>query len=148
MVACKVTPAIWLNLSDSRNILIIHFGLLLKERTIDSIGHDLWKKYNVTSFFIDNTLYFFVNKHIYTVDSYWCIVGLNSTRRHNGVDTSITLDAAKWNYDGAELSSCVITLFYWIMYYNIRNSFGTNLSVDFYPFVLCTYIYVYVSYVL
>ena len=48
----------------------------------------------------------------------------------NGVDTSITLDAAKWNCDGAELSSCVITLFYWIMYYNIRNTFGTNLPVD------------------
>ena len=46
LVACKVTPAIWLNLSDSRNILIIHFGLLLKERTLDSIGHDLLKKYN------------------------------------------------------------------------------------------------------
>ena len=46
LVACKVTPAIWLNLPDSRNILIIHFGLLLKERTLDSIGHDLWK--NIT----------------------------------------------------------------------------------------------------
>ena len=45
LVACKVIPAIWLNLSDSRNILIIHFGLLLKERTLDSSGHDLWKKY-------------------------------------------------------------------------------------------------------
>ena len=45
LVACLVTPALWLNLSDSRNILIIHFGLLLKERTLDSIGHDLWKKY-------------------------------------------------------------------------------------------------------
>ena len=33
--------------SESRNILIIHFGLLLKERTLDSIGHDLWKKYNI-----------------------------------------------------------------------------------------------------
>ena len=65
-----------------------------------------------------------------------------------GVNTGITLDAAKWNCDGAELSSCVITLFYWIMYYNILNTFGTNLPVDFYPFVLCTYIYVYVSYVL
>ena len=42
-----VTPALWLNLSDSRIILIIHFGLLLKERTLDSIGHDLWEKYNV-----------------------------------------------------------------------------------------------------
>ena len=59
---------------------------------------------------MDDTLYFFVNKHIYTVDSYWCIVGfLNSSLRHNGVDTSITLDATKWNCDGAELSSCIIT---------------------------------------
>ena len=41
LVACKVIPAVTLNLSDSRNILIIHFGLLLKERTLDSIGHDL-----------------------------------------------------------------------------------------------------------
>ena len=98
---------------------------------------------------MDDMLYLFVNKHIYTVDSYWCIVGfLNSTLRHKGVNTSITLDAAKWNCEGAELSSCVITLFYWIMYYNIRNTFETNLPVDFYPFVLCTYIYVYVSYVL
>ena len=40
------------------------------------------------------------------------------------MDTSITLDTAKWNCDGAKLSSCVITLFYWIMYYNIRNTFG------------------------
>ena len=47
LVACLVTPALWLNLTDSRNILIIHFGLLLKERTLDSIGHDLWKKSNV-----------------------------------------------------------------------------------------------------
>ena len=53
--------------------------------------------------------YIFVNKHIYTVDSYWYIVGfLNSSLRRNGVDTIITLDAAKWNCDGAELSSCVI----------------------------------------
>ena len=93
---------------------------------------------------MDDTLYLFVNKHIYTVDSYWCVIGfLNLPRRHNGVATSITLDAAKWNCDGAELSSCVITLFYWIMYYNILNTFGTNLPVDFYPFVLCTYIYMF-----
>ena len=44
LVAYLVTPALWLNLSYSRNILIIHFGLLLKERTLDSIGHDLWKQ--------------------------------------------------------------------------------------------------------
>ena len=73
--------------------------------------------------------------------------GFEFTPSSQGVN-SITLDTAKWNCDGAELSSCVITLFYWIMYYNIRNTFGTNLSVDFYPFVLCTYIYVNVSYVL
>ena len=88
---------------------------------------------------MDDTLYFFVNKHTYTEESYWCIVGfLNSSLRHNGVDTSNTLDAAKWNCNGAELSSCVVTLFYCTMYYNIRNTFGTNLPVDFYPFVLCT----------
>ena len=33
-------------LSDYRNIFIIHFGLLLQESIIYSIGHDLWKKYN------------------------------------------------------------------------------------------------------
>ena len=47
LVACLITPALWLNFSDSRNILIKHFGLLLKGRTLDSIGHDLLKKYNV-----------------------------------------------------------------------------------------------------
>ena len=59
---------------------------------------------------MDDTLYLFVNKLIYTVDSYWCIVFFNSSLRHKGVNTSITLDAAKWNCDGAELSSCVQTL--------------------------------------
>ena len=34
---------------------------------------------------------------------------VNSSLCHNGLDTSITLDAAKWNCDGAELSACVIT---------------------------------------
>ena len=47
LVACLVTPDLCLNLSDSRNILIIHFGLLIKECTLDLVGHDLWKKYNV-----------------------------------------------------------------------------------------------------
>ena len=58
---------------------------------------------------MDDTLDLFVNKHIYTVDSYWCIVGyLNSPLRRNGVDTIMTLDAAQWNCAGGELSSCVI----------------------------------------
>ena len=58
---------------------------------------------------MDDTLYLFVNKRIYTVDSYWYIVWvLTSLIRHNGVDTSMTLDAAKWNGAVGELSSCVI----------------------------------------
>ena len=44
---------------------------------------------------MDDTFYLFVNKQIYTVDSYWCIVGSNSSRLRNGVDTMMTLDAAK-----------------------------------------------------
>ena len=61
----------------------------------------------------------------------------------------MTLDAAKWNGTGGELSSCVINT-------SIRSCiiiFGT-LSEQIYQltfyhfFVLCTYIYVYVSYVL
>ena len=64
---------------------------------------------------------------------------------HNGMNTMMTLDAAKWNGTGVELSSCVINT-------SIRSCiviFGTNLPVDFLSFfVLCTYIYVYVSYVL
>ena len=28
-------------MADSRDILIIYYGLLLKESTLDSIGHDL-----------------------------------------------------------------------------------------------------------
>ena len=59
---------------------------------------------------MDDTLYLFVNKHIYTVDSYWCIVGfLNSIRRRNGVDSIMALDAAKRNCAGGELSSCVVS---------------------------------------
>ena len=61
----------------------------------------------------------------------------------------MTLDAAKWNSTGGELSSCVINT-------SIRSCiiiFGT-LSEQIYQltfyifFVLCTYLYVYVSYVL
>ena len=44
---------------------------------------------------------------------------------HPSVDIMMTLDAAQWNGTGGELSSCV-----------------------FKQLVLCTYIYVYVSYVL
>ena len=45
---------------------------------------------------MDDMLYLFVNKHIYTVDSYWCIVGfVEFTPSSQGVNTSITLDAAQ-----------------------------------------------------
>ena len=58
---------------------------------------------------MDDTLYLFVNKHIYTqwilTDAEW---GCNSPLRSNGVDTIMTLDAAKWNGTGGELSLCVI----------------------------------------
>ena len=78
---------------------------------------------------MDDTLYLFVNKHIYTVDSYWCIVGFrNSPLRRNGVDTMMTFDAAKWNGNGGGhiimcykhyfIGSCIII-------------FGTNLPDDF-----------------
>ena len=33
---------------------------------------------------------------------------LTLLHHHNGVDTNMTLDAAKWNCAGGELSSCVI----------------------------------------
>ena len=77
--------------------------------------------------------------------------------RHNGVDTIMTLDAEKWNGAGGELSSCgtelvvnshhvLETIFYWNMNHNIRNTFGTNLPVDFLSFlvlcIVCMYSYV------
>ena len=78
------------------------------------------------------------------MDSYLCIVGfLNSSLRHNGVDTSITLNAAKWNCDGAELSSCVITLFYWIMYYTILNTFGQIYQSTF---IVLFYVLIYICF--
>ena len=53
----------------------------------------------------------------------------------------MTLDAAKWNGTGGELSSCVINT-------SIRSRiliFGTNLPVDFLSFfVLWSYIYIYI----
>ena len=67
------------------------------------------------------------------------------------VDTIMTLYAAKWNCAGGELSSCVLNNMPLdhVVYHHMRNTFGTNLPVDFLSFlVLCTYIYVYVSYVL
>ena len=80
------------------------------------------------------------------IDAQW---GSNILLGLNGVDTMMTLDAAKWNGTGGELSSCVINT-------SIRSCiiiFGTLseqiYQLTFYPFfVLCTYIYVYVSFVL
>ena len=98
---------------------------------------------------MDDMLYFFVNKHMYTVDSYWCIVRfLNSSLRHNGVDTIITLDAAKWNCDGAELSSCAINTSVRSCIIIFGTLSGQIYQLTFILLFLCTYIYVYVSYVL
>ena len=61
--------------------------------------------------------------------------------RRNGVDTMKTLDAARWNGTGGELSSCVINT-------SIRSCiiiFGTNLPVDFLSFLFCfIYLYIYI----
>ena len=70
------------------------------------------------------------------------------TPSSQGVNTSITLDAARWNCDGAELSPCVITLFYGSCIIIFGTLSGQIYQLTFYPFVLCTYIYVYGSYVL
>ena len=76
--------------------------------------------------------------------------GSNSSCHCNGVDTMMTLDAAKWNATGGELSSCVINT-------SIRSCiiiFGTLseqiYQLTFYPFLFYVLIniYVYVSYVL
>ena len=58
-----------------------------------------------------------------------------------GVDTRMTLDAAKWKDTGGELSSCVINT----SIISCIIIFGTNLPVDFlsFVFVLCTYIYMF-----
>ena len=37
-------------------------------------------------------------------------VFFTSPHRHNGVDTRMTLDAAKWNGAGGDLSSCVTNI--------------------------------------
>ena len=54
----------------------------------------------------------------------------------NGVDTMMTLDAAKWNGPGGELSSCVINTF-------IRSCiiiFGTP-SEQMYPLTFYTFLF-------
>ena len=60
---------------DSRNILIIHVGLLLYESTIDSNEHDLWEKnYNVIMLLwgILNSLYFPLSTNTFT---HWILIG-------------------------------------------------------------------------
>ena len=69
--------ALWLFKKYYGNIVIIH--LLLKESTLYSIGHALWKKYNVI-----------------------CLLWIMRW------DTSMTLDESMWNGAFGELSSCII----------------------------------------
>ena len=55
-------------------------------------------------------------------------------------DTSMTSDASMWNGAVAEVASCVINNV--LLYYNIRNTFGLNLHVDFLSFLCCMYLYI------
>ena len=77
------------------------------------------------------------------IDALW---GSKSFLRRNGVDTMMTLDAAKWNITGSELSSCVINTF-------IRSCiiiFGTLsehiYQLTFYPFLFYVLIYMFLMY--
>ena len=55
----------------------------------------------------------------------------------------MTLDAAKWNCAGGELSSCVtnIIIFDHVSYYS--EHFWINLPVDFFPFLFYVLIYMF-----
>ena len=70
-------------------------------------------------------------------------MGFEFTRLRNGVNTMMTLDAAKWNDTGGELSSCVINT-------SIRSYiiiFGTLseqiYQLTFYPFLFYVLIYMF-----
>ena len=144
LVACLVTPALWLNLSDSRNILIIHFGLLLKERTLDSIGHDLCKKYNVSCLLWmirDISLLTNIFTQWILIDALW---GSNSPLPCNGVDTMMTLDAAKWNGTGGELSSCVINTSIRSCIIIFETLSEQIYQLIFYPFLFYVLIYMFI----
>ena len=65
---------------------------------------------------------------------------LEFTPSSQGVNTSITLDAAKWNCDGAELSSCVITLFYGSCIIIFRTLSGQIYQLTF---ILLFYVLIY-----
>ena len=61
-------------LTESRIILIIQFGQLLLEGTLDSYGHDLWKIYNVINLScnIGHSLYLFLSTNVF---SHWILIG-------------------------------------------------------------------------
>ena len=91
LVACKFTPAIWLNLSDSRNILIIHFIIHYYREQFDLHKTDLKKSWNIIKSIIskeDNrhsekhTCFLINNQYIsdskiiaYTFNNYFVHVG-------------------------------------------------------------------------
>ena len=101
------------------------------------------EKYNITCF-LWMIHYISLSTNIFTqwilIDALW---GSNSSLRRNGVDTMMTLDAAKWNGTVGELSSCVINT-------SIRSCIiilGTLLEkiyqLTFYPFLCVMYLYIY-----
>ena len=64
---------------------------------------------------------------------------LNTPLHHNGVDTSITLDAAKWNCSGGEFSS----LSHWIMYLIFRTLSEHIYQLTLNPFLFYVLIYMF-----
>ena len=59
-------------------------------------------------------------------------------------DTSITLDASMWNGAVGELSSYVINnIPLDHVLYNIQNTFGTNLPIDFLSLFFVCFMYLY-----
>ena len=72
MLAVRLAPTLWLFVTEYRNNLIIHFGLLLESKQ-DSYGHDLCGKYNVINLArtIQNLLYFYLSTNAFP---HWILI--------------------------------------------------------------------------
>ena len=119
------------------SILIIHFVLLLKESTLDSIGHDFWKNITYCAFY---WLYLCLLTHLHTgfllVHSVF-----NSSLRHNGMGYQHNLRCI---YVGRR---CWWTVIMWYKQYSIGSCmiiFGTLLEqiypLTFFSFFMYLYI--------
>ena len=86
------------------------FGLLVQESILDSSGHDIFVEKNITqsACYGCYVLSFCFITHLHSGFILVHSGFVEFIHRHNGVHTSMTLDAAKWNGAWGELSSCVI----------------------------------------